>query len=418
MARLRIALLHFTALPVIGGVERVVNEHARLLTAAGHDVRVLAGRGRATRARPAFVRLALADPRHPRVAAAQRALAGGIVPDDFAPLVDQLARDLRAATEEMDVVVAHNVCSLPLNLALTTTLHRLTRATHRPPLVAWHHDLGWNAPRYRAQLHDGQPWDLIRTAWPGVTTVTISEQRRAEWAALSGTPLASTVVVPNGFDRLERLGIQARTRRILERPGLGGSGPLFLSPVRVTPRKNLELAIRIVAAVRRSAPGAQLIVSGPLDPHDPRAEAHLRTLRSLTRELGVDDAVHFLGTSRGGAPSNQTMRDLFLVADALLITSSDEGFGLPILEAAAVRLPIFCRDLPSLRELGGQDATYLDPTADPVITARLITRRLRADRAYRIATRLRRSYSWDAIYANHLAPLLERVVDGATGPTA
>ena len=76
--------------------------------------------------------------------------AGGIVPDDFAPLVDQLARDLRAATEEMDVVVAHNVCSLPLNLALTTTLHRLTRATHRPPLVAWHHDLGWNAPRYRA----------------------------------------------------------------------------------------------------------------------------------------------------------------------------------------------------------------------------------------------------------------------------
>ncbi|MCI0344840.1 MAG: glycosyltransferase family 4 protein [Chloroflexi bacterium] len=418
MRPLRIALLHFTALPVVGGVERVVNEHARLIAAAGHEVVVLAGRGRATRGRPAFRRLALADPRHPRVVAAQRALCAGSVPEAFGRLVDDLVAALRAEADAADVLIAHNVCSLPLNLALTAALHVASQEPRFPKVVAWQHDLGWSAPRYRAQLHDGEPWDLIRTAWPGVTTVTISEQRRAEWAALSGTLPASTTVIPNGFDRLDRLGIQARTRRILDQPGLAGSGPLFLSPVRVTPRKNLELAIRILAAVRRSSPGAQLIVSGPLDPHDPRAEAHLRDLRSLTHALGVDAAVHFLGTSRGGAPSDQTMRDLFLVADALLITSSDEGFGLPILEAAAARLPIFCHDLPSLRELAGPDATYLDPSADPVVSARLIARRLRGDRAYRVATRLRRRYSWDAVYANHLAPLLAGLLGGPTAPTA
>jgi len=42
---MKIALLHFTAPPVVGGVESVLLHHARLMTESGHEVTIFAGRG-------------------------------------------------------------------------------------------------------------------------------------------------------------------------------------------------------------------------------------------------------------------------------------------------------------------------------------------------------------------------------------
>src|SRR4051812_44967124 len=44
---MRIALLHYSAAPVIGGVERVIAEHAELLAAGGHEVTIFCGEGAA-----------------------------------------------------------------------------------------------------------------------------------------------------------------------------------------------------------------------------------------------------------------------------------------------------------------------------------------------------------------------------------
>ena len=45
---MNITLLHYAAPPVVGGVESVVGEHARLMTADGQQVTILAGRGAQT----------------------------------------------------------------------------------------------------------------------------------------------------------------------------------------------------------------------------------------------------------------------------------------------------------------------------------------------------------------------------------
>ena len=63
------ALLHYAAPPVVGGVESVLGHHARLMADAGHQVRVVAGRGEQMDARIPFVHLPLADSRHPQVLA-------------------------------------------------------------------------------------------------------------------------------------------------------------------------------------------------------------------------------------------------------------------------------------------------------------------------------------------------------------
>ena len=77
---LKIALIHYSAPPVVGGVESVLAQHARLMADAGHQVRIIAGRGEPTD--PASISSAClcVDSRHPQVLAAKSLLDRGQVP--------------------------------------------------------------------------------------------------------------------------------------------------------------------------------------------------------------------------------------------------------------------------------------------------------------------------------------------------
>ncbi|MBI5830382.1 MAG: hypothetical protein HZB20_12790, partial [Chloroflexi bacterium] len=134
MNKQAVALIHYSAPPVVGGVESVLAHHARLMADHGHAVRVLAARGDPWDERIPFIRLPLIDSRHPRVLAVKAELDAGRVPPDFAALSGDIARALRPALDGVELLVAHNVCSLNKNLALTAALQALSRETDSPPL--------------------------------------------------------------------------------------------------------------------------------------------------------------------------------------------------------------------------------------------------------------------------------------------
>lgn len=405
---MNIALLHYSAPPVVGGVESVMAHQARCIADAGHDVRILAARGERFDPRIPFVGVPLADSRHGRVLDAKRDLDAGIVPPDFDALRDALAYELGAALNGADVLIAHNVCSLNKNLALTASLYELfcrSRAL-RSRLILWHHDLAWTTPRYRAELHDGYPWDLLRMAWPGATQVTISELRREELAQLMSIPPAAVRVVPNGIDVERFFKLDALTRPLLEATGALQSDLILLLPVRVTPRKNIELALRTVAALRASYRNPMLIVTGPLGPHNPSNIEYFERLRALRDELSLAGAAHFLAELSEGFLPDEVIADFYRLADALFLPSREEGFGLPMLEAALSHLPVFCSDIAPLRALGDRDATYFSPDDPPERVAERITERMAADPAYRSAARARATFTWPAVYRQHIEPLL------------
>lgn len=410
-----IALVHYTAPPVVGGVERIVGRHASLMADAGHAVRIVAGRGGSADPRVRFVQVALADSQHPEIVHLGAELAAGRVPPEFGGLVGLLLIELEAAFAGVDLVIAHNVASLNQNLALTTALRIAAGRKGGPRFVLWHHDLAWTMPHYLPALHDGEPWSLLRTAWPDVHHVTISESRRAEVATLLGIALGSIEVIPGGVDAPDE-GDPGEAGRPAIDPEVGarlaGLRPLLLSPVRVTPRKNIELALRTVAALRRDGQPAGLVVTGPVDPHDATERRYLDTLLRLRRELGVDNAVRFLAETPAGAASDQTLGELYRLADAVLLTSWDEGFGLPILEAAVNRVPLVCSDLASLRELAGDAAVYFDPAAEPDAVAEAVLVALTRDPAALAAFdgRVAADYSWPSVYSRHIAPLIERTL--------
>ena len=300
--------------------------HARLMAEHGERVCIVAGRGSQTDARVEFTPVPEVDSRHPEVLQLKGELDAGHVPADFEPLVERIASQLRKYFDGADWVIAHNVCSLHKNLALTAALHRVSQNSTKARLVLWHHDLAWTTPRYRHELHDGYPWDLLRTDWPWAEQVAVSEQRQKELAALLGVPLERIQVIANGVDVGQFLKLGAEAERLYQQLQLNERAPLLLLPVRITPRKNIELALRVVAALRRQFEDATLIVTGPPGPHNPSNRQHFERLLELRRELQLEDAAHFLAELVDHAVSDETIADLYKLADLLFLPSREEGF--------------------------------------------------------------------------------------------
>ncbi len=400
---MKIILLHYTAPPVIGGVETVLVRQARQLVRAGHQVTIVAGRGERWDAQIGVDIINLLDARNPRVLRAKASLDQGEVPADFDELIQQIENELRRACEGAQVIIAHNVASLNKNLALTAALYNLSRAENQPHQVLWHHDLTGTAERTRAELHQGWPWELLRTAWPGVKQVTVSDTRRQELAALFDLPLRRITLVPSGLDLTDFLDLPPHLTRLMNDLHLTAAAPILLSPVRLTRRKNLEQALETLAELRRHMPDALLIISG-----QPGAlgKEYYEQLLKLRGKLGLDAHAIFLSERFPEGLSEHALSALYRLADALLITSREEGFGVPLLEAGICGLPIFCTELEPLQALAGENAVFFSPNDSGKVVAERIAGRLQSDPVYRMRIRVRREYTWEAIFLKQMTPLL------------
>ena len=165
-------------------------------------------------------------------------------------------------------------------------------------------------------------------------------------------------MVPNGIDQAAFYKLSPITLSLLPRIDLAQAAPILLLPVRLTPRKNIELALRTLAALRRVMPEAILIVTGPLGAHNPANAAYFEKLKNLRAELNLSGAAIFLAELIDTYLPDDVIADFYRLADALFMPSREEGFGIPIVEAAFSKLPVFCTDIEPLRALGLNDATY------------------------------------------------------------
>jgi glycosyltransferase involved in cell wall biosynthesis len=101
------------------------------------------------------------------------------------------------------------------------------------------------------------------------------------------------------------------------------------------------------------------------------------------------------------------MGSLYDFCDALFFPSSNEGFGIPLLEAGLARMPIFCSDIPPLRESGGDRANFFDFNAEPRITAKKMAKKLLEDPTWSHRRKVLSRFTWEYIVVNLLIPLLE-----------
>ncbi len=404
---MNIALLHYAAPPVVGGVETVIARQAHQFINAGHQVTVITGRGEQWDANIPVRVLPLLDSLHPKILSFKGELDKGIIPDDFNEIVDQIESVLKEFLSHSDFAIVHNVASLHKNLAFTAAVHSLSQAAGSPKFILWHHDLAWTAERYRQELHPGYPWDLLRIPFPGVRQVTISEARRHELADLMKIPPEKISVIPGGVDLEKFLGIHPICKTLLNDFPLIFSNPILLVPVLITRRKNLELALHTLFALRKKMSEAVLIITGPSGAHNPDNQLYLSELKKLQKKLQLEDSLFLMAEKAPDGLDDVCVADLYRIADVLFLPSREEGFGIPILEAGLSRMPVFCSDIPQLKALGGENAIYFSPDDQPDYIAGLIVNHLSRDKAYQLRIKVRRDFTWNAIYQKQIRALLE-----------
>ena len=166
-----IAVLHYTAAPVVGGVENVILEHTRIFIEAGYPTTILAGRGEKEAFPPGtgFVSIPELDSKHPEILKLNDELDEGRVPSNFEQMVAQIMGKLSSALASADNLIVHNVFTKHFNLPLTAALFRLLDQHTIRHCIAWCHDLSWTSPNSRRKVFPAYPWDLLRTYRPDMT---------------------------------------------------------------------------------------------------------------------------------------------------------------------------------------------------------------------------------------------------------
>jgi glycosyltransferase involved in cell wall biosynthesis len=447
-----VGILHFTCPPIVGGVELLMGQHAELLLQRGHAVRVLAGRGGRFHPSVPVTLLPALDSKYPALLAVNDELKAGQVTDRFEALVQELLGLLRECLAGLDVCIVHNALSLHFNLPLTAAFARLIAEGRAPLLVAWCHDLSWTNPLYIPLMREREPWSLLKTRLPGVRYVVVSEDRQrdllrlwgespipqplrganigcadipphcgregsrlavspspSQWGGVGGG--ASPVVVPAGVSVRAKLRLRAATVALMEQLRLDDGWPFMLLPARITKRKNIEYAIGVTRALRDLGLNPRLLVTGPPGPHNVRSVDYVDELQAERARLDVRTEVTFLyeerrPNGRFWTATDPMMDDLYQLADLLIFPSAQEGFGIPLLEAGLVRLPVFCSDIPPFREIAGDRVHRFALDAPPAETAARIAHFLEADPATRLRHEVLRQYSWERIFRERIAPLL------------
>ena len=125
----------------------------------------------------------------------------------------------------------------------------------------------------------------------------------------------------------------------------------ILTVASIEPRKNFEQIIKVFAEIvkDRKYNNLFLVCAGG-------AGWKNETIYSLVREKGLEEKVKFLGFVE-----ETDLPVIYNRAKFFMYPSVYEGFGLPVLEAMASRVPVLTSNVSSLPEVAGDAAIMVDP---------------------------------------------------------
>lgn len=164
----------------------------------------------------------------------------------------------------------------------------------------------------------------------------------------------------------------------------------------IAPQKNLSTLIGAFAKLKNKPKygNLKLVISGKKDSGMAELESAIR-MRSLEKHVSIL-----------GYITDSEMVRLYNNAQALVIPSLYEGFGIPIIEAMACRVPVIASDIPVFREIAGDAALFYGHPRDQNLLCEAIDKVL-SDESLKgnLISRADKQvlkYTWENVAKNHL----------------
>jgi glycosyltransferase involved in cell wall biosynthesis len=224
---------------------------------------------------------------------------------------------------------------------------------YRGPMVATIHDVTHlTDPAFRrtagAWLY-AQPMLRIAARKPS-QVITDSAYSRGQIVERLGVKPGKVSVIYPGvspqFHPFERSGAVRRVKA-----ELAIDQPYLLFVGNLKPNKNVKTLVRAFARLSLQRHFKHcLVLIGDDEKYRPRVLEECRA-------LGVEQAVRHVPWV-----SQELLPQVYAAADLLVMPSTNEGFGFPVLEALACGTPVACSHAASLPEVGGEAAVYFDPS--------------------------------------------------------
>lgn len=164
-----------------------------------------------------------------------------------------------------------------------------------------------------------------------------------------------TVLLPNGIDRPER-----RDPDLIARKHGLGKGDYLLFLARITPEKGLHHLLEAYAGLDTDLP---LVVAGSLEPET----EYIARIRELAAR---DPRVRLVGFVQG-----TELEELYSNCRMYILPSNVEGMAMSLLEAVSYGAPCLASDIPENREAAGECARYF-PVSDPAAMGETLKRAL------------------------------------------
>jgi glycosyltransferase involved in cell wall biosynthesis len=133
--------------------------------------------------------------------------------------------------------------------------------------------------------------------------------------------------------------------------------PYFLSVATLEPRKNLESLIQAYLELRIAGhlAGTGLVLVGQ------KGWKHRRLINAITHAKSLGARIVLTGYV-----SDEWLPALYAGAEAVVIPSLYEGFGMPVLEALCCGARVVASDIPEIREAGGSGPFYIEPSVEGI----------------------------------------------------
>ncbi len=196
--------------------------------------------------------------------------------------------------------------------------------------------------------------------------------------------------------------------------GVPPCGRMLLFVGRIEPLKGLDVLIDAISIMYRSGiyqqdPFCLAIIGGDPDDREEHANIEMSRIKSLAEQHGLNDLVTFLGKK-----SQDSLPYYYSAAEAVVVPSQYESFGMVALEAMACGTPVVASQIGGLAYLVQDGITgYTVPVDEPEELAKRIVRLLHdpelRDRMGRQATQAAQAYAWAKIAAR-LMSVYEEVI--------